>query len=248
MASVGQRMLHHREVSVCALAACSSLAARAAGRFARSMPLKSVLYANVPLAVTIIRAAASSASVSEPESVSACHHFSSSNAGDTPLRSNSHVPSSPTHTDTPQRGRSPGSVSVSTGGVNNSAIRFARPARSCTLYHWQVFGERRHCPLNGSSPCLPRRLLLSHGALQHVPLKRPHDLPVCRGGRFPTNSYAHQPQQGKRARSGWVQSSSRSRNHHHLITFCWHHGIPFRRLSGKAVQGKVGFVMRPEPQ
>jgi len=97
MAPVGQRMLRRREVSVRALAACSSLAARAAGRFARSMPFQSALYATVPLAVTIIRAAASSASESEPESASAGHHFSLSNADGTPLRSNAHVPSSPKH-------------------------------------------------------------------------------------------------------------------------------------------------------
>ena len=87
MAPVGQRMLRRREVSVRALAACSSLAARAAGRVARSIiPFQSVFYANDPLAVTTIRASASSAPEPEPESVSAGDHLSSSNAGGTPLR------------------------------------------------------------------------------------------------------------------------------------------------------------------
>ena len=98
MAPAGQRMHHHLDVSVRALAACSSLAARSVGRFARPIPSQSALYANVPLVVTMqLRPTAPPASTSEPESVSAGHHLASSNEGGTHLWSNSHVPSSPKH-------------------------------------------------------------------------------------------------------------------------------------------------------
>ena len=67
----GQRIVHHREVSVRCLARCSNLAAATVGLADRSVLFQSAPYANAPLAVTMRRASVTSPSSSDPsESVS----------------------------------------------------------------------------------------------------------------------------------------------------------------------------------
>ena len=166
-------MGHHREVSVRWRARWRSRAAARVGRPDFSMSFQSQPYAYTPFAVTMVCVSAPSSvspSVSSM-SVVAPLRRSTSNAGNTPLASNSQPPSSSRCASVGDRW-APATLLVSCRRVDG-AVCAVRPAGQDRLNNDCISHRRSNSAFDSSSPTTAHLVLWRQRALQKVPLERP---------------------------------------------------------------------------